>query len=410
MTVINTNVAASLTANAMKHNQRAMESTMERLATGFRINSASDDAAGLAIGTRMDAQIRGLNQAVRNANDGISLLQTVDGAAAEMTNMFQRMRELAVQSETGTNSASDISNLNQEFAALAAEIDRLADDTTFNGINVMKAGQTMTFAIGADEADTVSVALNDFNLANGGATAGEVVAQNTSGLVAALADLKTDLASGGSISIDDGDTTISIDLTDIIETANDESLLSSSVDQAQIAAALDAKAVANENFSARITATGSTGFTVTEKAGQANSTDTYSLQTELQTVTNDSFTMAAGTSGTSNGVLGANLSEFSDTTSSSVDGPGTIAAIDTALDGLSSARGTIGSAVARLEFTVDSLSNASLNNSAAKSRVMDADYAAETTELARSQIIAQASTAMLSQANQQAQSVLALLK
>jgi flagellin len=274
----------------------------------------------------------------------------------------------------------------------------------------MKAGQTMTFAIGADEADTVSVALNDFNLANGGATAGEVVAQNTSGLVASLANLKTDLASGGSISIDDGDTTISIDLTDIIETANDEALLSSTVSQAQIAAALDAKAVANENFSARITATAETGFTVTEKAGQANSTDTYSLVTELQNVTNDSFTMAAGTSGTSNGVLGADLSAFSNTATSSVDASGTIAAIDTALDGISSARATIGSAVARLEFTVDSLSNASVNNTAARSRIMDADYAAETTELARSQIIAQASTAMLSQANQQAQSVLALLK
>jgi len=410
MTVINTNVAASLTANAMKHNQRAMESTMERLATGFRINSASDDAAGLAIGTRMDAQIRGLNQAVRNANDGISLLQTVDGAAAEMTNMFQRMRELAVQSETGTNSTSDISNLNQEFAALAAEIDRLADDTTFNGINVMKAGQTMSFAIGADEADTVSVALNDFNLANGGATVGEVVAQNTSGLVASQANLRLELAGGGSISIDDGDTTISIDLTNVIETANDQALLATTVTSAQIAAALDAKAVANENFSARITATSTTGFTVTEKAGQANSTDTYSLVGSGSDVADDSFTMAAGTSGTSNGVLGADLSAYSNTASSSVNATGTIAAIDTALDGLSSARATIGSAVARLEFTVDSLSNASVNNTAARSRVMDADYATETTELARSQIIAQASTAMLSQANQQAQSVLALLK
>jgi len=410
MTVINTNVAASLTANAMKHNQRAMESTMERLATGFRINSASDDAAGLAIGTRMDAQIRGLNQAVRNANDGISLLQTVDGAAAEMTNMFQRMRELAVQSETGTNSTSDISNLNQEFAALAAEVDRLADDTTFNGINVMKAGQTMSFAIGADEADTVSVALNDFNLANGGATVGEVVAQNTSGLVASQANLRLELAGGGSISIDDGDTTISIDLTNVIETANDQALLATTVTSAQIAAALDAKAVANENFSARITATSETGFTVTEKAGQANSTDTYSLVGSGSDVADDSFTMAAGTSGTSNGVLGADLSAYSNTVTSSVNATGTIAAIDTALDGLSSARATIGSAVARLEFTVDSLSNASVNNTAARSRVMDADYAAETTELARSQIIAQASTAMLSQANQQAQSVLALLK
>ena len=114
MSVINTNVAASLTANAMKLNQRDMSQTMERLATGLRVNSAQDDAAGLAIGTRMDAQIRGLDQAARNANDGISLLQTVDSAASEMTDMFQRMRELAVQAQTSTLSTTQISKMIRE--------------------------------------------------------------------------------------------------------------------------------------------------------------------------------------------------------------------------------------------------------------------------------------------------------
>ena len=133
MSVINTNIAASVTANAMRANQRTMENTMERLSTGQRINSASDDAAGLAIGTKMESQIRGLNQAVRNANDAISLLQTADGASIEIGDMLQRMRELAVQSRNATNSTTDITNLNKEFAALATEIDRVANDTTFNG-------------------------------------------------------------------------------------------------------------------------------------------------------------------------------------------------------------------------------------------------------------------------------------
>ena len=137
MTVINTNTAATVTANSMKTNARAMEQTMERLSTGKRINSASDDAAGLAIESRMDSQIRGLQQASRNANDGISLLQTADGAASEMNNMFQRMRELSVQAQTGTLGTEDKDNLNQEFAALATEIDRIVTDTTFNNKNIL---------------------------------------------------------------------------------------------------------------------------------------------------------------------------------------------------------------------------------------------------------------------------------
>ena len=132
MTVINTNVAATVTANAMKSNQRVMETTMERLATGLRVNSAKDDAAGLAIGTKMESQLRGFGQAVRNANDGISMLQTADGAAEQITGLLQRMRELAVQGQNDTNSTTDLANLNQEFAALATEIDRIADDTEFN--------------------------------------------------------------------------------------------------------------------------------------------------------------------------------------------------------------------------------------------------------------------------------------
>ena len=138
MTVINTNIAASITANAMKSNQRVMENTMERLSTGMRINSASDDAAGLAIGSKMEAQIRGLGQSIRNSNDGISMIQTADGAADQIGDMLQRMRELAVQSQNSTNSSTELSNLNKEFAALATEIDRVADDTTFNNINVLR--------------------------------------------------------------------------------------------------------------------------------------------------------------------------------------------------------------------------------------------------------------------------------
>ena len=168
MTVINTNVAAQITANAMKSNSKTMETTMERLATGFRINSAGDDAAGLGIGSKMTSQIRGLDQAVRNANDAISMLQTADGASVEISNMLQRMRELAVQARNGTNSADDLVNLNKEFIQLANEIERVADDTTFNGKNIMNGSlSTVKFNVGAGVDDTMDFTFRDFQMASG---------------------------------------------------------------------------------------------------------------------------------------------------------------------------------------------------------------------------------------------------
>jgi flagellin len=137
MTVINTNTAATLTANALAKNERAMSQTMERLSTGQRINSAADDAAGLAISSRMTSQINGLNVAVRNANDAISMVQTADGAMIEMGNMLQRMRELAVQGATGTNSSTDVTALQTEFTALRDEIFRVVENTQWNGTNLL---------------------------------------------------------------------------------------------------------------------------------------------------------------------------------------------------------------------------------------------------------------------------------
>ena len=279
MTVINTNVAATVTANAMKTNARAMEVSMERLSTGKRINSASDDAAGLAIETRMTSQIRGLQQAARGANDGIGLLQTADGAAAEISDMLQRMRELAVQSRLGTMSADDITNIDQEYVQLALEIDRVATDTTFNNKAIIGADKgAIKISVGADETDIV---------------------------------------------------------------------------------------------------------TFTTKSLELDTTAVYGADLDAM--------MAAG---------GA----------SDVDEDGTIAKLDAAIKGIATERASYGATINRLEFAIDTINATVLNTQAARSQIVDADYAAETTELARTQIISQASTAMLSQANQAAQSVLALLK
>ena len=281
MTVINTNTAATLTANALAKNERAMSQTMERLSTGQRINSAADDAAGLAISSRMTGQINGLNAAVRNANDAISMVQTADGAMIEMENMLQRMRELAVQGSTGTNSSTDVTALQTEFTALRDEIFRVVENTQWNGTNLLDGdvdGSTddaaVAFQVGANASQTITVDFGDF------------------------------------------------------ETAVDW----------------------GSNFTS-------------------------------------SLAMASASAANTN-----------------------IGYIETALTALNTQRATFGAAINRLEYAADNLANVSQNTSASRSRILDADYAAETTELARTQIIQQAGTAMLSQANQQAQSVLALLK
>jgi flagellin len=410
MTVINTNIAAQVTANAMKQNARTMDTTMERLATGQRINSASDDAAGLAIGSRMEAQIRGLQQATRNSNDAMSLLQTADGAAVEISDMLQRMRELAVQAQNGTNESADITNLNKEFAQLATEIDRIADDTKFNGTTLMSSGITKTFTVGADEADQVSATIKDFNLAAGADSTGG----GTSGVKALTlseSDLRTDFALGtdtGTLTIGDGTTTISIDLNKIRLAAADGSIAANAVTQAQIATALNVEANASATFTATFAANGTSGFTITEKSAFQGSNDTYTAGGSTAAATSSNTT--TGVAGAAGGVLGADLSAYKDSSTVTVDDSGVIAALDTAIVNVAAERANFGSVINRLEHTIDNLNSSVLNTSAAKSAIMDADYAAETTELARTQIISQAATAMLSQANQQAQSVLALLK
>jgi flagellin len=299
MTVINTNTASAVTANAITKNERAMSQAMERLSTGQRINSASDDAAGLAISSRMTSQINGLNMAVRNTNDAISMIQTADGAMVEIESMLQRMRELAIQSKTETNSSTDRTALNTEYMALAAEIERVAQNTQFNGTDILDntpgSGGSVTFQVGANASQTVAVDFGDFTQASG-------------------------------------------------------------------------------SFAAFLT---------------------------------------GGSAGTTAAVIGGDKSKFDtdlsgDVTTAYINTA--IGAIDTAITAVNSQRATFGASINRLEYTADNLASVSQNTSASRSRVMDADYASETTELARTQIIQQAATAMLSQANQQAQSVLALLR
>jgi len=408
MTVINTNIAAQVTANAMKSNQRAMETTMERLATGTRVNSAKDDSAGLAIGTKMDSQIRGFEQAVRNANDGISMLQTADGAAAEITDLLQRMRELTVQGQNDTNSGTDLSNLNEEFVALGKEITRIATDTEFNGIALLNSNITKTVQIGAEKDDSIEVTIGDFRLDAG--LAGTAGVDTLTIVDSDITNLGTNAASAITITDSTGK---SITITQTLIGADSEASDFSDAEVASLVRVINTAidlADGSGSFAGMAAAAGGGGITFTQDtAGTGSITGVSLRKANVVTSFNTALantTLGAGAAGTP---MGANLTAY-DATGQHVQTGATLDALDVAISGVNVARANFGANISRLGHTIDNLNVAITNTSSAKSSVMDADYAAETTELARTQIIAQAATAMLSQANQQAQSVLALLK
>ncbi len=270
MSVINTNVSALYSQNALKTNTRTMNTAMEQLSTGTRINSAKDDAAGLAISQNMTSVIRGLNMAVRNLNDAVNMVQTADGAMNEQTNMLQRMRELAVQASNGTNSSSQVGYLNTEFQALVTQIGAISSQTTWNGMNLLNATSTFSFQSGATSGQTISVVVTSMG--------------------------------------------------------------------------------------------------------------TASLGVATASISSTTFAAAA------------------------------IATLDTAMNSINSQRATLGASMNQMAYAADNLTNVSANTTTSRSTIMDTDYALATTQLAKNQIIQQAATAMLAQANQQPSAVMALLK
>jgi flagellin len=423
MTVINTNVAATLTANALTENQRSMNQTMERLSTGSRINSASDDAAGLAIVSKMDAQITGTNMAIRNANDAMSMIQTADGAAIEIDSMFQRMREIAVQSQNSTNTTDDLTNLNKEFAQLATEIDRVATTTEYNDTLIMNASQgggadtdgKFDFTITAN-GSTVEVDFADFQLVStGSAVAG------TQTMTITDTDIQSTAGDAYKVTFDSGQVmTISaaqvataaansaVDITndhfvDAFNTAN-------AAQEDDGVTAPDVTATISGNVVTFTEAAGSEG------AGKIASIEYVEVDQDIRSALTTTVALAVGVTGRAAASSVYGTTDLSDFKTAQTGNSGeaqkttTLTELDAAIAGVAAQRASFGALLNRLEHTVDNLTNVSQNTTASRSRIEDADYAVETSELARTQIISQAATAMLSQANQQAQSVLALLK
>jgi flagellin len=409
MTVINTNTAATITANALTKNERAMSQAMERLSTGVRINSASDDAAGLAISSRMTSQINGLNMAVRNANDAISMVNTADGAYIETTNMMQRMRELAVQAASGTMGSTDRTALNNEYQALNDEILSISGNTQWNGVNILDdtVGTTgaVDFQVGANASQTIQTDFGSLGFTGATATAGAPAAR--AGGTAAFVEVTVagTLVDGDQISMFFGEEK---GWVSFVLGSGDASKLAAGADMSSATLVFETTAT---GYSATASATGFfTSVTAGNAAGDisleaGSGANKFKLSGNN---TSSASTISAPTDihitrGTSAGIIRTNITAADHATAA-------IKSLDTAIAAVNTQRASFGATVNRLEYASDNLANVSQNTSASRSRILDADYAAETTELARTQIIQQAGTAMLSQANQAAQSVLSLLK
>ena len=387
MSVINTNVMSLNAQRNLSTNSADLGTTIQRLSSGLRINSAKDDAAGLAISERFTTQIRGMDQAARNANDGISLAQTAEGALGEIGNNLQRIRELAVQSRNATNSTDDRAALQKEVDQLMSEIDRVADTTNFNGTKLLNGDFTaQSFQVGANQGETIDIAaIADANIDALGTwtePSTTTYSQTQTAAVTTPADAASFQVNGSTISI-------------AANAANTTSALA----LAELKTAFD---------TAKADTANNPGLANVTMAADGTITSTDETLT-VGTLTN--VTGLATADGTATVTPGASHTGFADLDISTAEGAdNAMLAMDAALKAVNDARADLGAVQNRFSSVVTNLQTGSENLSAARSRIMDADYAKETANLSRTQILQQAGTAMLAQANQSSQSVLSLLR
>ena len=406
MTTINTNTSASIAANSMKQNDRLMNDAMERLSTGKRINNAGDDAAGLAITSRMTTHIDGLEQAARNSNDAIGMIQVADGALSEITGILQRMREISVQASSATYTTSDISMINQEFKQLRDEVSNIVSYTTWNGTALLD-GQVDSSNVTVNAVDDLSIVVG--TLTGLDVTNDSIVLTDSDGTTITINNAAIAATAAGSYADATLANLATAINTDIGNTAAFDGM-EASVGGNGIIFTQDTAGTGQIVKINKVTSGTDQGAlgAVTRTTHDGADTVSFQVGTNVaQTLVVDFGTlkMTAATGGD----LGVNFTTALEVTTNA-DANTAMGYIDTAIDAVSSRRAALGAAISRLEHTVDNLENNAVNHAASRSRILDADYAAETTELARTQIIQQAGTAMLSQANQKAQAVLKLLQ
>ncbi|MBK3757306.1 flagellin [Stutzerimonas frequens] len=478
---VNTNIASLNTQRNLSNSSNALATSMQRLSTGSRINSAKDDAAGLQISNRLTSQVNGLGVAVRNANDGISLAQTAEGALQQSTNILQRMRDLSLQSANGSNSSTERNALQQEVVQLQQELDRIANTTTFGGRKLLDGSfGTSSFQVGANANETIDVtvsnaqasALGSYQINGGGTVAGTAVDGAVSGSTADTLSITgngqtvTGIAVGADASAKDyaeaintataktGVTAIArtearlagnIAGTDGTYASFDLSVGSATVN---VVGATSLKDIADQvnaqsGKSGLVAKVDGSEVVLTNSKGENISVGNYDTDaTAGNTLTLDSVDADGNASGTPNDatdgatavgyvqvnsssgyiIQGATAGEFLGATTGALKSVGDIdissangaqdalAVIDSAIAKIDSQRADLGAVQNRFDNTIANLQSISENVSAARGRIQDTDFAAETANLSKNQILQQAGTAILAQAKQLPQAVLSLLQ
>ncbi|GIU09869.1 MULTISPECIES: flagellin [unclassified Shewanella] len=390
---VNTNVTSMRAQGNLNSANSNVQTSMERLSSGLRINSAKDDAAGLQISNRMTSQINGIGVAMRNANDGISIAQTAEGAMQESTNILQRMRDLSLQSANGSNSSDDRAAMQKEITSLNAELTRISDTTSFGGQKLLDGSYgTQSFQVGSNANETISLSLSDISADQLGSKGKTVTGELSAANITALAD----------DSDTDGTTKGKITFAHTPPGAGAPTNIEVTVEQGMTADEL-ATALNTSLADTGVTATVDTGKIVFGGVAENGSTLTMAAEDDAAGAVTPSTAFALGADD-------SQVSSVNDIDLNTVEGSqSAIGVIDAAISQIDSQRADLGAVQNRMNFTINNLSNIQSNVSDARSRIQDVDFAKETAELTKQQILSQTSSAMLAQANQLPQAALSLL-
>ncbi|WP_410677349.1 FliC/FljB family flagellin [Citrobacter braakii] len=417
--VINTNSLSLLTQNNLNKSQSALGSAIERLSSGLRINSAKDDAAGQAIANRFTSNIKGLTQASRNANDGISVAQTTEGALSEINNNLQRVRELSVQAANGSNSESDLSSIQDEINQRLAEINRVSEQTDFNGKKVLNQDGQLTIQVGAKDGETITIDLKKIDKASLGLDKLDVTKVASTVKDKAVVSMDITLEDGN---FDDKKATTPIvaDL-ELHKDTNGAIFAKDTTTNKYYAAKVDNNAgKVTFDSTAESTPTGATTKVDSIKKDITASTASFADGESLIKYTENGKTAlakqvvnsATGETTFFKATVNATTGALSfATTASALDiSVDPLAKIDDALKTVDGFRSQLGAVQNRFESAITNLGNTVNNLSSARSRIEDSDYATEVSNMSRAQILQQAGTSVLAQANQTTQNVLSLLR
>ncbi|QKJ03980.1 FliC/FljB family flagellin [Yersinia mollaretii] len=398
MSVINTNILSLNTQNNMTKSQSALGSAIERLSSGLRINSAKDDAAGQAIANRFTSNIKGLTQAARNANDGISVAQTTEGALNEINNNLQRVRELTVQASTGSNSTSDLSSIQDEIQLRLDEIDRVSAQTQFNGVKVLSTDTKMSIQVGANDNETIDISLKEVTSKTLNLEGFNVTGPKGGSAATALAAADFQKAFGS--------TTAVTTATSAEKTPGDlASRLGVAAASVTVAGAPTKDSAGNWFTKVDIKANDATEANNLKANGfdiASGATKSFYIAVDPQTA---DTTTTAGTAAIAIDTSSLSLKKL---TTGATNDP--LKALDAAISDIDVQRSSLGAVQNRFQSTVTNLNNTVNNLTAAQSRIQDADYATEVSNMSRAQILQQAGTSVLAQANQVPQTVLSLLR